>query len=290
MSWATWAVCGILYSLFKAAFAEINRIFRVDGRRLNFWHAAFGMLILLPFLSFVEWDLPLEFYWGAAVVSLIATSGSLTHMLMAEKQMARVSGMYMPMETIAAFFIWGFVTPGANETFISDPVNMSLIVLSFVLMSFGLMKIRSYDTSLIGFISILPGAVSFGAAGAIIKMLMMQHLLPGAAFTFVYVNYAVMALIMMFVLLIKGKGGADLLDPKLLKAGAITGFCSVAAYICFIYSLANAVNPAYTITMTMLVPVWLFAYHKIRKIEEMAMPKPAALIVGGVIILLIANI
>lgn len=60
-----WAFFGILHSLFRAGFAEINHHFRVDGSRLNFWHALFGMLFLLPFAPLLEWSMPVSLYVAA---------------------------------------------------------------------------------------------------------------------------------------------------------------------------------------------------------------------------------
>jgi len=284
-----WVILGILYSLFRAAFAESSRLFQVDSNQLNFWHAVFGLVFLSPFIPFIEWGLPVSFYGSAIIVSLVVASGALMQLLMSEQRAARVSGMHVPLEAMMAFCIWGFLMPGVGEELLHNYKSTILTALAFAAMTFGLMRIRTNDFGWRSFMIIIPGALSFGATGVLIKLIITEELLPDAVFVFVFVNYAVLLLVMAGVLLVRQGFKGNIINKKLLQAGAMAGIFSASAYICFIYSVIYTTNPSYTIVLAMLVPVWLLIYHRISNIEDKSLQKPAAIVVAGVMLFIAAN-
>lgn len=285
-----WAFFGILHSFFRAAFAETNRVFRVDGTRLNFWHAAFGMLFMAPFLPFIEWDMPVSLYVAALIVGLVLTAGSLMQLILTSQKEGRVSSMNVPLEAMVAFVIWFFLMPEMMSNYVSDAQGTTMTGLGYVVATVGLMRIRQNDMGWKGFSKIVPGAVALGLSGVLIKMVAPSEMLPHAAFTFVFVSYAIMTLLMGFVLLIRKEATRELLETNLLQAGVLAGVFSASSFVCLIFSLAYASNPAYPVVLVMLVPVWLFLYHKIRKEEDNASPQAAMAIVLGVALLVGANL
>jgi hypothetical protein len=285
-----WAFFGILSSLFRAAFAETNRILKADTWQLNFWHALFGLLLMLPFSFGVNWgSLHPYVYLAAGLAALVLTAAALMQLNLSNIKTARVSSMHLPAESIFAFILWFFIMPGSLDFYLKNPQATSLIGLAFVLTTVGLMRIRDNDMGLKGLAAILPGAATFGGLAVLVKALVHESDLPDAAFIFVFVAYATMTLIMALILLVRRKAKEELVDTSLVRAGLTTGILSAASLLCFIYSLVYASSPVYPIIVSMLVPVWLMVYHKAKKIDDQAKPLPAGLIVLGVLILVYAS-
>lgn len=284
-----WAFFGILHSMFRAGFAETNHHFRVDGSRLNFWHAVFGLVFLLPFLPFLEWNMPAGLFVAALITGLVLAAGGLMQLILSSRQAGRVSGMFVPVEALAAFVLWYLFVPDAKSFFLASAVQTALTGLGFVLATLGVLMVRRNDAGIKELLTILPGAAALGGTAVLIKMVALPSMLPHAAFTFAFVAYAVMAVLMGLVVLIRKEAGKEILDKRLVQAGVMTGIFSVSAFVCFIYSLAYAPNPAYPVLLMMLVPVWLWFYHGLKKEADTAYPPYAALIVFGLGLLIYAN-
>lgn len=285
-----WALFGILHSFFRAGFAEINHIYRVDGGRLNFWHAVFGMAFLVPFLPFVERNMPVGLYIAAMIVGLVLTAGGLMQLILSSQKSGRVTGMFIPVEAIAAFMLWYLFTPETEALLLSSASKTALTGLAFVLATVGLLRIRDNDAGWKEFAAILPGAVALGGSAVLIKLVVLPTMLPHAAFTFAFVAYAVMALLMGFVVLIRKEADQAFIDTKLIHAGLMTGIFSASAFVFFIYSLAYAPNPAYPAVLLMTSPVWLWLYHKLKKEEDHANPVFAVMILAGAALLIGTNL
>jgi hypothetical protein len=285
-----WAVFGILHSIFRAAFAEVNRIFRVDGTQLCFWNAIFGMVFMLPFLPFIEWGLPIFLYVTALIVGLVFTAGALMQLILTAQKKARVTSMHVPIEVFVAFIIWFFMMPDVLSDLLSSPQKISLLGLGYILSTIGLMRIRKNDMGVAELFAVLPGALSLGAAAVLIKLVIPAYMLPHAAFTFVLISYAIMALLLGFVLLLRKEADKSLFNTELIHAGSLAGIFSASAFICFIYALAYVSNPAYPVILLMLVPVWLMILHKIKKVEDTASPQAAIVIILGAAFLIAGGI
>lgn len=202
---------------------------------------------------------------GGAIVGLILTAGGLMQLILSSRQTGRVSGMFVPAEALAAFVLWYMFIPDQGQFFLSSATQTALTGLGFVLATLGVLLVRRNDAGLKELFAILPGAAALGGAAVLIKMMILPTMLPHAAFTFVFVAYAVMAVLMGFVALIRKEADQSFFDTKLVQVGVMTGIFSVSAFICFIYSLSYAPNPAYPVLLLMAVPVWLSVYRGLRK-------------------------
>lgn len=285
-----WGLFAILHSLFRAAFAETNRVFCVNGTHLNFWHAVFGLLFLVPFLPFIEWNVPLNLYVSALIVGLVLTAGSLMQLILTAEKIGRVSSMHVPLEVLFAFVIWFFITPGVPDSYMASADKTTMTALGYVLATVGLMRIRRNDMGWKGLMAIFPGAVALGTSAVLIKMVVPVTVLPHAAFTFVFVAYAIMALLMGLVLLASKEATKELFATKVVHAGVMTGVFSISGFLCFIFALSFAPNPAYPAILTMLIPVWLLFYHKLKKQDDEASPKAALVMILGAALLIGANL
>jgi hypothetical protein len=276
-----WALYGLLHSMLRAAFAETNRVFRVNGWHLTFMHAVLGTLMLAPFAFFMPWPDNDKFYLAASVIGLIFTVGTVIMLSLAGERKGRVTGLYMPLEAAAGLALWALVAPGMWE-FYADSIPLTVAILvALVASSIALTKVRGHDITLETFIIVAPVGMTYALSGVVIKMVVEEaHVLP-MALNFVFVLYAVMAAAMLVMLALKRKFSKEMIAAKSLKAGALTGLFGVMAYMTFIIGIVKADNPGYVSMLAMLLPVWLLVVHKMIRLDDDADPRASVVIAGA---------
>lgn len=284
-----WAIFGIFHSIFRAIFAEVNRVYKVDAWQLSFWHASVAVLILLPFIPFMDWPGDVNFYLAAVLVALILSVGVVIQLNLSSQKKGRVSSIAIPLEAISAALIWIIVTPYMISYYAQDPVMTVSVVSAFVLASAALFFLRTTDFSWQAAAVVAPVGVTYAVAGVVTKLVIPSAQLVPAALSFVLMNYVVMTVVMGVFLLIKKKADAKLYQMPTIKAGVLTGIFSTMAYLTFVVSVVYAPNPGYTSILAALVPVWLMWYHELRLIEDRAKPLAGLLIVASVILLITAT-
>ncbi|MFN3826653.1 MAG: hypothetical protein ACK4NR_03405 [Micavibrio sp.] len=281
-----WALYALLHSLCRAFFVETNRVYKVDSWHLTFMQALLGLLVMLPLVPFMNWPEDVRFYFAAIIVSLITAVGYMIQLGLAQQKTGRVSGMYMPLEAVAATVIWILVMPAALELH-SDNLLLSLgVVIAFALSTFGMIRIRESDVSWATFLIVAPVGITYAVSGIATKIVMPETMIIPTVLSYVLINYVVMTLTLGGALLAKKKATADMLSKHSLKAGLLTGAFSVVGTLSFVASVALAPNPGYTSMMAMLLPFWLLLFHKALRIEDNAQKIPAMMLALGVVILI----
>lgn len=281
-----WAIFGIFHSIFRAIFAEVNRVFKADPWQLSFWHASVAVAVLLPFIPFMDWPADINFYLAAILVALIISVGIVIQLNLSSEKKGRVSSIAIPIEAIAAFLIWVAVKDYMVAYYIANPLVTVSVVSAFVMASAALYFLRPSDISLPSLMVVAPAAITYAVAGVVTKLVVPTADLVPAALSFVLMNYVVMTVVIGFFLLMKGKANAQMYEKTMVKAGILTGVFSALAYLTFVVSVVYAPNPGYTSILAALVPVWLMWYHELRFIEDRAKPLAGLLIVASVILLI----
>ena len=286
-----WAIFGIFHSIFRAIFAEINRVYGEDPWQLSFWHASVAVLILIPFIPFMDWPVMdgadgKNFYLAAILVAMILSVGIVIQLNLSSEKKGRVSSIAIPMESISAAFIWIAVMPYMIDYYAQDPIMTISVASAFLLVSIALFFLRTTDWSWQAFFVVAPVGVTYAVAGVVTKMVVPEAQLIPAALSFVLMNYVVMTIVIGLVLLIKRKADKNMVSKSMVKAGLLTGLFSALAYITFVASVVHAPNPGYTSLLAALVPVWLMWYHELRFIDDKAKPLAGLLIVASVILLI----
>jgi len=284
-----WAIFGIFHSIFRAIFAEVNRVFKVDAWQLAFWHASVAVFLLLPLIPFMDWPAELNFYLAAVLVALILSVGVIIQLTLSSQKKGRVSSIAIPLEAIAASLIWVIITPAMMAYYTHDPVMTISVVSAFLLASVALFFLRSTDFSWEAFIVVAPVGITYAVAGVVTKLVIPYAQLIPASLSFVLINYVVMTIVMGVFLLLKNKADAKMYSKQMIKAGVLTGVFSTIAYLTFVVSVVYAPNPGYTSFLAILVPVWLMWYHELRVIEDKAKPLAGLLIVASTILLITAT-
>src|SRR5690606_4077785 len=198
-----WVVYGLFHSFMRAAFTETNRIYQLDGWRVAFWQSLFGLLILLPFVPFMAWPADERFYVAAVGVSLMLSVGTLIQLTLSNQKKGRVSSIYMPLETFAAFIIWLAVTPAALHAHVYNPLMTAGVGAAFIVASLALLKIRRHDLSWSNFIVVVPVALTYAVAGVVTKIVMPGFAILPMALAYTTVSFAVMTLVMGPVVFLK---------------------------------------------------------------------------------------
>lgn len=281
-----WIIYALFLSLFRAAFAETSRIFRVESLHLFYVHSLVALAILLPLTLFMAWPQDPRFYFAAALVSLILTAGTLQQLSLAEQKVGRVSSVSMPVEALAACMLWFAVGPEAMlEDYLTNPVLSGGLVLAFILCVGALLTIRESDISLKSFLVVAPVGCTFAVAAVVTKMVMPTEMVIPSALTFVFIHYVITTVVVGIYALFKGKVTADIFDTKVVKAGSYAGVFSMLGYLSFISALAYSPNPGFVSLMAMLVPVWLLAYHKTAAVKDNANWVSGMMMILGVLVL-----
>ena len=284
-----WAIFGIFHSIFRAIFAEVNRVYNVDSWQLAFWHASVAVLILLPCIPFMDWPADVNFYLAAILVALILAVGVVIQLNLSAEKKGRVSSIAIPLEAIAAALIWLAVGDYMIDYYAQNPVMTVSVVSAFILASVALFFLRTTDITWQAFLVVAPVGVTYAVAGVVTKLVIpTAHVVP-AALSFVLMNYVVMTIVIGLVVLLKGRANAGMYGGPMVRAGVMTGIFSAMAYLTFVMSVVYAPNPGYTSLLAALVPVWLMWYHELRMEEDRAKPLAGLLIVASIIMLITAT-
>lgn len=285
-----WAVLGMFHSIFRAVFAETNRIYRLDSWQLTFWHSACAALILIPCIPFMHWPAAPDFYLAAVLVALILSVGTIIQLNLVDDKKGRTSVISIPFEAFAAFIIWIIISPYARFLHVQNPLLTGLVVLSLVVAAGALLRLRRHDVGWQSFLVVAPVGVTYAVAGVTTK-----YVIPagdemfGSVLAYIMINYVIVTMISGLFLLLKKKAGPELYSRTMVKAGAMTGVFALAAYLTFVLGVVLAPNPGFVSILAVLVPVWLMWYHELRFIKDKANPIAAVLIVASIFMLIAAS-
>lgn len=285
-----WIVYAIAHSLFRAIFAEINRIYRVDAWQLTFVHAVVAVVLLMPFIPMMEWPADAAFYAAAGMVALIISVGVVIQLNLSSEQNGRISGIAVPFEALGAFAIWMAVHPDALASYENNALSLVALFASFVIAIFGLMLLRRHDINRRTLMVMAPVAVTYAVAGVVTKVVVPFESFIPALLSFVLVNYVVMTVAMGMVLLVKRKVDDTMTSKNTLIAGALTGMLGLMGYATFVAAVVMAPNPGYVSLTAVLVPVWLFMYHHAKHREDHSSAAAALLIILSVVMLVFATL
>lgn len=285
-----WTVYAIAHSLFRAIFAEINRIYRVDAWQLTFVHAVCAVILLLPFMPLMDWPADLSFYTAAAMVALITSVGVVIQLNLSSEQNGRISGIAVPFEALGAFAIWLAINPDALAEYEHETLRLVALFAAFIIAIVGLMLLRRHDINRRTLMVMAPVALTYAVAGVVTKIVVPYESFIPAVLSFVLVNYVVMTVAMGLFLLVKGRVDETLRAPRTLVAGMLTGMLGLMGYATFVAAVVMAPNPGYVSLTAVLVPVWLFIYHHAKHREDHSSAAAALLIILSVVMLVFATL
>lgn len=286
-----WTVYAVAHSLFRAIFAEINRLYRIDSWQLTFVHAVCAVLFLLPLTPVMAWPADTSFYMAAGLVALIITVGIVIQLNLSSEQNGRTTGIAVPFEALGAFAIWLAINPDALDRYAGNALQLLGLGAAFVIAIFGLMMLRRHDINRRTLMIVAPVAITYAVAGVVTKVVVPfdAQFVP-ALLSFVLINYVVMTVAMGLVLILKRRVDDTLRSARTLQAGLVTGLLGLMGYATFVAAVVMAPNPGYVSLTAVLVPVWLFMYHHAKHREDHSSAAAALLILISVIILVLSTL
>lgn len=287
-----WTAYAVAHSLFRAIFAEINRLYRIDAWQLTFVHAVCALVFLLPFTPLMRWPADPSFYMAAGMVALIITIGVVIQLSLSSAQSGRISAIAVPFEALGAFAIWLALEPAALDRYAQDPLRLVGVGAAFLIAIFGLVMLRRHDISGRTLMIVAPLALTYAVAGVVTKVIVPAGtgiLLP-ALLAFVMINYIMMAVVMGGVLVVKRRIDDTIRARATWQAGLLTGMLGLMGYATFVVAVVMAPNPGYVSLTAVLVPVWLFIYHHAKHREDHSSAAAALLIIISVMILVLSTL
>ena len=284
-----WAIAAILSSILLAVRSDVNRRFKLNGFRLNFWQSLFTTTAFLPFLYFLPWPEMGDLFYPIAAISSVITMMVITvKNNLSASHNGRVSNMEMPIKTFVLFFFWLLLDPEMMMRMLHNPLQSLGILSMLILGSYAMNKMRDSDTGWHTFVQIVPMALMASCGDALVKYV----LSPYDGESLIPMTLSFIALTSIGNMLVSGSIIAirphvarpyevvpQLIVPNMLKAALIMSGLTFFMLMLFFYALALAPNPAYVTALGMLTPIWLLIFHKWKKIPDNASPVMGSLLV-----------
>lgn len=288
-----WYTAAFLSSLLLAVRSDVNRWYKLDGLRLNFFTNLFLAALMVPFIMDAYWpEVGSLFYVIAFIVSILVTVVMTVKNNLSANFNGRVSNMEMPIKTFVLYFFWWLLDPEALQRSIDNPVETAGVILMLILASYALNHTRKGDVGWHIFVQIVPIALISSVGDALTKYALEDY--QGNIMDAMYLFIALTAFGSMVISGVtiyarpsfaKPREGKipKLLAPNMIRASVITSVVAFFMLITLFYALYAAPNPAYVTALNMLTPIWLLVFHKLRGIPDDASPYMGALMVVSAI-------
>lgn len=284
-----WLIFALFLSFATAAFSAINRSFKMEGFRLNFYRMAWSFVLMTPFVLLLDWPAPSLFYAAAIMHGIAMVIGSAVVLNMASRHNGRVASMFIPVQIFVAFMLWVAVSPDMWDIYVFQPTNLIYVALPFALMTYCLFNMRQTDASFRLFLQIAPIGVMYAFADLFAKFA-----LTDVSFwtTIIYLYLAfgsglLCATPFLFIPALRIKPQEPLLVPKMLKGAFYLSIAGIIGFGSFLVALKLSPNPAYVTAISTLAPVWIMLYHKHYNIPDEGDKRTALLMVLSAIMLVL---
>ncbi len=258
-----WILFALLFSMTSAVFSGINRVYKMEGFRLNFYRMFFSLILLSPMTLFIDFPKNPLFYMAAITHGVSMVIGTAVILNMASKHNGRIATMYIPVQIFASFALWIAISPNMWDFYLKQPANIIYVMFPFALMSFALFSMRKADASFKLFLQIAPIGFIYALADTIAKLgsadtAFMQN------FAYLYVVFntgLVCATPFLFIPKLRIRPDEPLMAPEMLKPAFMLALVGLVSFMLFLTALQLSPNPAYVTAIGTLTPVWLMFYN-----------------------------
>ena len=281
-----WIVSGVLVSLLMGVVSEINRRYKLDGFRLNFWRSLVIVVLLTPAMFTVEWpSLEALFYLSAVLTGVIAVVGMTLHLNLAANHNGRIAALYAPIKMYVVYLLWLVVDGEARTALFVNTGQTVGVMLMFALAAYAMFNMRSNDASWKGLLLSAPIGVLFAISDTISKVGLLDVAVPklDAVLVFVFLMFSFAVVLSGCMIMARNRPDKPLLPPNMPRAAALMGGVTLVNLIIFYSGLVTVDNPAYLTALTMLTPVWFIVYHKMIGVKDDANPVMGLLLVASAV-------
>ena len=286
-----WVFYAGLLSFVAVFFAEANRHFKMEGHRLNFWSLVVSLIILIPVSLLIKWPAPSVFYPAAILAGTVMAVSTAVRLTLSANKLGRVSTLYLPVEAIFSFVLWFFMDAIFRNNLLSSPVDLSLIIVAFSLVTLSLAMMRQNDVCWDTFLIVAPLGFLHGLSGVFSKYVVPPEATMETIMAFIVCLYIFSVVSSACFLGLRGKKGkkGPLLPPGMMKAAVAFGVVGLMGRIFFLQAIKVAPNPGYVVAIAMLAPVWIMIYHKAFKLKDDANPLAGIVMVMAAMLLVLSS-
>ena len=113
-----WVIAGLDSSLLMGVMSEVNRRFKLDGFRLNFWRSLVITVLLFPAMLVVDWPkLETSFYLTAFLSGITASVGMTLLLNLSANHNGRIAALYSPIKMFTLYAVWLLIDGQARTSF-----------------------------------------------------------------------------------------------------------------------------------------------------------------------------
>lgn len=288
MSWFIFAICA---SIAFAIQSEVNKHYKIDGFVLNTVQCVISVLLLAPFIPFMEWPGDPMYYLITLLCAAMSVVSAMALYNLAANKSGRVACLYQPIAVLLVFLIWLAFDQAQRLFLIENPWNALAIAFAFGLYGISIQFIRRNDIGWRVLLAVLPIAVLFSIGVILTKIILAQGESPlRITLNFVFLLCIFGAVISLPLLLSKHmKSSGPVLNKHVFKGAAWVAVFHTLSWILFNVAIVLSPNPAYVSMVDGLIPVWFMLYYRLRGFHDDASPRSGLIITLAAVILLLAT-
>jgi hypothetical protein len=293
-----WVAPALAASLFFAVFGEANRSFRLPGAALNVYRGAVPVLLLSPWLAFVEPPAAWQFYALTAMNGLVISYSDARLFDAAARFGGAQTLRLQPLVLVLVFVLWAPLDwPRVMRLVENPPLGLG-VVSALCGASLSLYFMTRTPVTLEALRFYLPAILAGSLIDPINKLTTRYAHGPSGALCYaMFTSFFVLVFVLGRMTWMRRDGAGPLsrvagalFQPGHVVAGLTIGCLSVALNFNKTLAMAAAPNPAFVTAIIFCSGLWATAYARLRGQPDDYNPAAAAtFIFSAVILLLLAS-
>ena len=290
-----WWVFAFCAGLMTAMFVFSNQVFRLKGSMVMIYRGIGTALCLLPFSLLFTAPNNAYFYYLCIGNGLLIAFLDNRVINAAKTFGAENAAMLQPLSVVFEFFVWFFFVPQLFINLSTNPLRLSLILLALFCLAFSIFMVKKDKVTKKAFFYLLPAMLSVMVIDVQCKILMSidTALLPAAIFYYSMITSFIAGSINAVIYFKNGNKIGEVLKPRnIMFVGFPIILLMISIYIFKNCSLHYVENPAYTMAILNLYPLWVAGANHIynKYFRHIPYPQPnrkALLLITAAVITLI---
>jgi hypothetical protein len=277
-----WEIFALIASLAGALVVQINRHYRLEGAVLVLLRSVFLVVLLAPVTALVPWPQGNLFYILAFIVGLMGLFADVVLFNAAARYGGRLTSLYMAIKILGGFFLWAFIDRAFLPALMENMFVFGAVLGCLSLSALALFLMRRSDVSWAALVAILPAGLMLTFADSLSKVAMQGEQVIAAAVVYTFLlGLTSLCGTALWYGLYRRDRLAELITPRALGAGAITGAGFALLLGCLTAAIALSPNPAYVNVLALLSMVWLMAYLRLTRQPDDGRPLAGVLLLGS---------
>lgn len=291
-----WWVTALFTSFVLAMMVFANQVFKLKGSLVMIYRGIGTAAVLLPFVPLVKF-VPNTTFWYLCISNGLLIALLDNRIFNASKIFgAELSVMLQPLSVVFEFFIWLLIVPAMLVNLLASPLKSIIILACLVCLAFSVSMVKKNRMSRKAFMYLLPAMLCVIIIDIQCKIMMSisDGNLIGTIFYYSMTTSLIAGSINAIAFFKQGNKWQEIFVPRnLIFAGIPIIVLMLLIYISKNCSLYLVENPAYTMAIINLYPIWATVASNIysRYIKATHYTKPdkkiLALIVVAVITLIL---